>query len=143
MARWRSFSDLIPGVFSQVHRVGFATVDVARRIGRYSFRRCATSQNLKSRIARAVRGDDFWRRFFHWSGRRDQAFDRSIFGAADSNASLKAGVCFLVRLRIRHIDGVVRINENTARAAKLFPFSEELALLIENLNAAVPAVTHE
>src|SRR5262249_34130610 len=101
------------------------------------------NQNLKSRITRTIGCYSFWCGFVHRSGRWDEAFDRSILGAADPNPLLKARVRFLVRLRIGHVDRVVRINENTARAAELFPFSQELTVLVKNLDTAVPAVTHE
>src|SRR6266566_9807193 len=45
------FSSPLLSVFSQVHGVGFAAVDVARGIGRYAFGGCAAKQNFKSRIA--------------------------------------------------------------------------------------------
>src|SRR5881392_1961803 len=41
----------ILSVFSQVHGVGFAAVDISRGIGRYAFGGCAAKQNFKSRIA--------------------------------------------------------------------------------------------
>src|SRR5690349_8496485 len=52
---------------------------------------------------------------------------------------------FLVALDSESCDvqGVVRIDEETARAAELFPFLQEFSVLIEDLDSIVSAVSHK
>ena len=70
-----------------------------------------------------------------------------VSGAADADASFAAGIVAIARLvrglRVGHIHGVVLIDENSAGAAKLFPLSDEFAVLIENLDAVVGTVAHK
>src|SRR6185503_14027571 len=49
----------------------------------------------------------------------------------------------LVRVRVGDIEDVVLVDIETARPAELTPLGEELALLVEDLNAAVGAVADE
>jgi hypothetical protein len=49
----------------------------------------------------------------------------------------------LVRLIVRHVDHVVRVDGDVARPAELLPFSDELSVRIEDLDAAVAAVGDE
>src|SRR6266699_2210878 len=48
-----------------------------------------------------------------------------------------------IRLRIGHIDVVFLIDVDAAGAAELLPLIEEAAVLIEDLDSAVPAVGHK
>ncbi len=48
-----------------------------------------------------------------------------------------------LRLRIRDVDVVLRVDEDSARAAELVPGVEQLAVLVEDLDAVVAAVADE
>src|SRR3989442_1354268 len=48
-----------------------------------------------------------------------------------------------LRFRIRDIDHVVLVDKDAARAAELRPLGDELAILIENLDAVIRAVSEE
>ena len=91
------------GVFPQVIGVGFGSVEIALGIGRYPF----------GRDHRFVSGPRNW----------DEAFNDSVFGTADSDAFLEAGVRLLVGLGIGDVERIVAVNEDAARSAELFPFS--------------------
>src|SRR5215470_5593673 len=69
----------------------------------------------------------------------------SSLGAANPNAALPAVVISRDRLGfgIRDIDHVALVDEDAARPAELGPLVDELAILIENLDAVVAAVANE
>src|SRR5437879_3440235 len=94
------------GVFPQVIGVGFGCVEITLGIGRYPF----------GRDHGFVPGPRNW----------NEAFNDSVFGTADSDALLEARVRLLVGLGVDDVERVVSVNENAARAAKLFPLSQKL-----------------
>src|SRR5688572_2715507 len=69
----------------------------------------------------------------------------AILRAADANAALPLGPlrCNRSGLRIRNINHVVLVDRDAARPAELMPLGDELAVLIENLNAIVRAIANE
>src|SRR5215471_15690925 len=76
-------------------------------------------------------------------GRRNERRDPAVLGAADADAVLEAGIGFLVRLIVRHVDDVVLVDRDIARPAELLPFGDELSVRIEDLDTAVAAVGDE
>src|SRR4051812_43101834 len=76
----------------------------------------------------------------------DEKFHRSITRAADANAALPralATVAHRPRLRVGDVDVVLRVDVDAARTAELIPGVEELAILVEDLDAIVAAVADE
>src|SRR5258706_3324337 len=77
----------------------------------------------------------------------DEGGHLAVAGAADANAFADAhqlvGAGIGTGFGIRQVDGVVARNVDAARAAELAPFVEHLAVLVENLDAVVLAVTDE
>ena len=75
----------------------------------------------------------------------NEIFHRSIFGAADADAALPAVMIPRNRFRLGvcRIDVVVLIDIQAAWPAELFPFGEELAILIKDLDAIVISIAHE
>src|SRR5262249_37145669 len=73
----------------------------------------------------------------------NEAADLAVLGAADPDALLEAWIGLISRLRVGDIDLVVLVDPDTARPAELFPLGEELAVLVEDLEAAVGAVGDE
>src|SRR5947207_11574376 len=77
----------------------------------------------------------------------DECGDAAVLRAPDADAFLdprqlvRAGVG--ARLRIGHVDRVVSGDGDAARPAELIPDIEELAVLIEDLDAVVLAVADE
>src|SRR5207244_1809884 len=63
--------------------------------------------------------------------------DLAVSRAADIDAALVAGILRRVGLRIGHVQRVVLVDVNAARAAKLLPLIDELPVLVEDLDAAV------
>src|SRR6266481_7012540 len=91
-------------------------------------------------IAGIVEADSFGRLGLRcWNEGRHLA----ILGAADADAGLETRIAALVRLIVRNVDHVVLVDADVARAAELLPFSDELSVRIEDLDAAVAAVGHE
>src|SRR5262249_51940863 len=74
----------------------------------------------------------------------DERGDRAVLRAADADALPDA--LELVRARVRtrfrigDVDRIVRGNRDAARSAELAPLVEQVAVLIENLDAVVLAV---
>ncbi len=73
----------------------------------------------------------------------DQRRDAAVFGAADPDSALEARVELGVRLVVGDVQDIVAVDEKAARAAELLPFFEEVAVLVEDLDAAVGAVADE
>ncbi len=115
--------NLLPDVLPQVHRAGLRPEDVAHRVRRDAF----------SPTRRLLRRAKRW----------NECFDRSVLDTADPNALPESRVQFRVRRRIGHVERVVRIDENPAWPAELPPLFKELAVRVENLDAAVGAVADE
>src|SRR5438309_3938201 len=98
-------------------------------------------------VTQGIRGDAFdtgvvvtvgvW--LDEWKHRRDLA----VLGAPDVDASLESRILLGIRLRIGHVDVVFLIDVDAAGAAELLPLIEEAAVLIEDLDSAVPAVAHK
>src|SRR6266852_9400085 len=68
---------------------------------------------------------------------------RSVPGAADREPAPEAAIDSPSRFGIRAIKNVVLVDEEAARAPKLFPLGDELAVLIEDFDAVVAAVGDE
>src|SRR5262249_8997248 len=69
-----------------------------------------------------------------------------VLRAADADAFLEAGIdlaAVITGLVIGRVDIVVSVDIEATRAPELFPLLEELAVLIEDLDAIVDAVRHE
>src|SRR6266849_2898207 len=73
----------------------------------------------------------------------DEPSDLAVLGAADPDALLEARVGLVVRLRVGDVENVVLVDPDAARPAELLPLGEELAVLVEDLEAAVGAVGDE
>src|SRR5467141_6097 len=73
----------------------------------------------------------------------DESGNLAVLGAADPDTLLEARVGLVGRLRVGDVDHVVLVNEHAARPADLLPLGEELAILIEDLDAAVETVGDE
>src|SRR5262249_48662326 len=69
--------------------------------------------------------------------------DLAVLGAADPDALLEARVGIVGRLRVGDIDAVVLVDPHAAWPAELLPLGEELAVLVEDLEAAIGAVGDE
>src|SRR6185437_4416749 len=71
-------------------------------------------------------------------------FDRAVLGAADADAAAAARVGgtagLVLGLRIGDVEHVVFVDIDRARPTELRPLGDELAVLVENLDAAVRAV---
>ena len=67
----------------------------------------------------------------------------AVADLAPADAVAEAGIIFRVRQRIRDVDHVVPGDEDAAGPAELLPFAQELALLVEDLDAVVGAVGDE
>src|SRR5262249_59949419 len=63
--------------------------------------------------------------------------------AADADAALPAGIRLAVRLRVRDVEDVTLVDVDAAGPSELLPLLEELAVLVEDLDAVVRAVGHE
>src|SRR5258706_6312564 len=73
----------------------------------------------------------------------DESGNLAVLGAADPDALLEARVGLVGRLRVGDVDAVVLVDPDPARPAELLPLGEELAVLVEDLEAAVGAVGDE
>src|SRR6266850_2885344 len=73
---------------------------------------------------------------------RDERRERTVSGAADEDAPPPSGVVLRIRRRVAGIDGSVVADEDRARSAKLLPLVDEVALLVEDLDAPVRAIGH-
>src|SRR5215471_19657010 len=104
-----------------LHRLvrGEAAVDVAFGIGRDAFRHL-----LRARVA-------------------DEGGHLAVLDAADADALPEGLVELFARLRVGDIDHVILVDEHAARAAELLPLGDELAVLVEDLQAVVLAVGDE
>src|SRR5262249_25506127 len=96
-------------------------------------------------VARGIYDDTFGRggRFLLGAEGRDEGGDPAILGAADANPGSDTRVVFRVRLMIGYIKDVVAVDVGSARPAELLPLSDEISLLIEDLDAVVAAVADE
>ena len=77
------------------------------------------------------------------SGSGMNALHRAVLRAADVDAARPAGVALVVRLVVRDVQRVVGRNVDAARPSELRPLLQEVAVLIEDLNAVVVAVGDE
>src|SRR5215470_16496573 len=68
---------------------------------------------------------------------------RSVTGAADREPAPEAAIDSPSRFGIHAIENVVLVDEEAARAPKLFPLGDEVAVLIEDFDAVVAAVGDE
>src|SRR5258708_651040 len=66
----------------------------------------------------------------------DESGDLAVLGAADPDALLEAGVGLVGRLRVGDIDAVILVDPHAARPAELLPLGDEVAVLVEDLQAA-------
>src|SRR5262249_50936442 len=110
-------------VLPQIPRAGFARVEVARGIYDDTFGRAG--------------------RFLLGAEGRDEGGDLAILGATDADPWPDTRVVFPVRLMIGHVEDVVAVNVDAARPAELLPLRDEIAILVEDLNAIVAAVADE
>ena len=76
-------------------------------------------------------------------GIRNERRHLAVFRAPDPDPPLEGGIRLLVRLRVGGVEHVVPVDEDSARPAELLPLVQELAVLIEDLNAVVAAVGDE
>src|SRR5258707_13192281 len=111
-----------PDVLHHPLRPNLGAVDVALSIGRDAFGGAGAGGVLV--------------------GIRNESRHLAVLGAADPDAALPVGARLVdrARLRIRHVDHVVLVDVDAARAAELRPLVDEVAVLIENLDAVVAAV---
>src|SRR5207245_11709814 len=113
------------GVFVHYHPGGLPAINVTRGIRGYAF-------DAGVVVTVGVRLDE-------WKHRCDLA----VLYAPDVDASLESRILLGIRLRIGHVDVVFLIDVHAAGAAELLPLIEEAAVLIEDLDSAVPAVGHK
>src|SRR5260370_9855166 len=78
---------------------------------------------------------------------RDEFLLRVVFGAPDANAAAAAGVVAVPLLAfsgfgIADVQHIVLFDEDPARPAELLPLGDETAVLFEDLDAVVLAVSH-
>src|SRR5882672_10219426 len=74
---------------------------------------------------------------------RNEGRDLAVLDAADANALLEWRIDLLARRRIGGIENVVLVDVDPARPAELTPLGEELAVLIEDLDARIRTVGDE
>src|SRR6267378_2065686 len=113
------------GVLHHPLRSDLGAVDVALSVGRDAFGGAGTGGVLV--------------------GIRNESRHLAVLGAADPDAALPVGARLVdrARLRIRNIDDIVLVDVDAARAAELRPLVDEVAVLIEDLDAVVAAVAKE
>src|SRR5581483_7536706 len=75
-------------------------------------------------------------------GQRNERGDLAVLDAADADALLEARIGLGIGLRVGNVEDVVLVDEDAARPAELAPLRGEVAVGIENLDAAVRAVGH-
>src|SRR5262249_11165607 len=73
----------------------------------------------------------------------DEARDLAVLGAAEADALLEARIELVTGLGVGDVDLVFLVDPDSARAAELLPLGEELAVLVEDLDAAISAVGDE
>ena len=120
-----STAQLAPDIALERTRPDFGAVNVSRRINRHTL--CCTG------VAR----------LFHRIG--DERQHRAVDGTPNANTTLTfvARRSNRARLGVGHIQHVVGIYNQPARARELVPHIEQRSLLIKNLNAIIAPVTHE
>src|SRR5438105_3548286 len=125
---WLLFS-LLLHVFFHVHSE-FRAIDISRRIRGNSFGYCGLSGGrIGPRVGHKV-------------------FYQAVLGATDANAPLTAWVVSVALLaaagfRISDVQHIIPVNEDSARAAELFPLGNETAVLVKDLDAVILAIAHE
>src|SRR5579872_401498 len=67
----------------------------------------------------------------------------TILDESDPHASFPTGMVVRIRFRVSHVDHIVLVDEDSARAAELRPLLDELSVLVEDLDAVVGAVADE
>ena len=79
------------------------------------------------------------------TGSGNERRDQAVADAADADAALPAVVVLGngFRFGIGDVDDVVSVDEDAARPAELVPLIEEVAVLVEDLDAIVLAVADE
>src|SRR2546430_17304307 len=103
-------------------------------------------------LPRRIRGNSFG--YCGLSGGRigprvgHKVFYQAVLGATDANAPLTAGVVSVALLaaagfRVSDVQHIIPVNENSARAAELFPLGNETAGLVRDLDAVILAIAHE
>src|SRR5690242_18801148 len=114
------------------------------------FVNCLCADGCGIDVAVGIRGDTFRRRQLRIADRRrwNIIIDLAGFHAAHPDAALTARIVGVLagrifRFRIRYVERVIAVDEDSARAAELFPGGEEFSVLIENRNTTVAAVGHE
>src|SRR5215831_15360766 len=73
----------------------------------------------------------------------DEPGDLAVLGVADADALLEARVGLAGRLGVGDVDLVVLVDPDAARPTELLPLGDEVAVLIEDLEAVVGAVGDE
>src|SRR5688572_3478938 len=111
-----------------LNRANFAGVHVSCRIHGHAFAHRPIATH-----ARGLAGDVLGHEVPHLAGAR----------AADAKALAPAGIVVVVGFRIDGVERVVAIDVEAADAAELIPRVEVLAVLVEDLDAAVAAIGHE
>src|SRR4051794_24137386 len=100
---------------TEIELVGIAAVDIAGIVGRYT---------LDTDLNRL---------------QNERAHD-AVARAADPDAGAIRRIGFISRT-VRHIEHVVLFDEQAARTSKLPPFVKILAILVEDLDAVVAAIS--
>jgi len=94
----------------EIQRVGVAAIDISGIVDRDRFK--------------AVDLDRF----------QNERRDLTVLDAANPDAQLVRRIAFVRRV-VRHVENVVLVNEQPARAAELFPLQEIFSVLVERLDA--------
>src|SRR5258708_16909283 len=118
-SRRQADRELLPHILHHPLWADFSAIDVARRIRRDALG-CAGGVAFLDRV-------------------RDERRHRAVLGAADADAALPAVMILRDGLRfgVCHVDHIVLVDIDAARPAELRPLIDELAILIENLDAVV------
>src|ERR1700730_8317777 len=126
---WKRFSAvwwlLFLHIFLQIFRTDFRAVDRTFRIHGNAFCRAGSGGNF-GRI-------------------RNECRYHSVFYVSDSNAPFPAVVVLGNGLRfgVGHVNGVMLVDENSARPAELLPLRDVVSVLVEDLNPIVVAISDE
>src|SRR5713226_117416 len=126
MAETAGFDGLAPGIALNPLGAVHAHIDVAVVIDGYGLAPLSSASGLAFR----ERG-------------RNEGGHGSVPGAADREPAPEAAIDSPSRFGIRAIEHVILVDEEAARAPKLFPLGDELAILIEDFDAVVAAVGDE
>src|SRR5439155_9830644 len=118
--QWTALFDL--DVFAQVMGCNVGGVDGTLVIRRNAGRCCPTGQAVRVRRI------------------GNKRLERAVQSIAGHDASDLASLGCRVGESRAHIDGVVLAYEHRARFAELLPCGDEVAVLIEDLDALVPAI---